>query len=130
MDNPSLPAETPPTEAARPRNTHRLEVPPLGAGPSALPGISTRKTSPPAGPRPAKKVRHARTAAAPQQFLIGFTGALGVLLAYTLYLGIRNAGGILVLVVIALFLAVGLNPAVVRLVAGVCHTAWRWRQSR
>ncbi|MEU7928797.1 AI-2E family transporter [Micromonospora sp. NPDC049107] len=48
-------------------------------------------------------------------FLIGFTGALGVLLAYTLYLGIRNAGGILVLVVIALFLAVGLNPAVVRL---------------
>ncbi|MEU5938744.1 AI-2E family transporter [Micromonospora sp. NPDC047548] len=48
-------------------------------------------------------------------FLVGFTGALGVLLAYTLYLGIRNAGGILVLVVIALFLAVGLNPAVVRL---------------
>ncbi|MEU5906031.1 AI-2E family transporter [Micromonospora sp. NPDC047527] len=48
-------------------------------------------------------------------FLLGFTGALGVLLAYTLYLGIRNAGGILVLVVIALFLAVGLNPAVVRL---------------
>ncbi|MGQ5262810.1 AI-2E family transporter [Micromonospora sp. ZYX-F-536] len=48
-------------------------------------------------------------------FLIGFTGAVGVLLAYTLYLGVRNAGGILVLVVIALFLAVGLNPAVVRL---------------
>ena len=48
-------------------------------------------------------------------FLIGFTGALGVLLAYALFLGIRNAGGILVLVVIALFLAVGLNPAVVRL---------------
>ncbi|MEH0845441.1 AI-2E family transporter [Micromonospora sp. CPCC 205711] len=51
----------------------------------------------------------------PSPFLIGFTGALGVLLAYTVYLGIRNAGGILVLVVIALFLAVGLNPAVVRL---------------
>ncbi|WP_374558979.1 AI-2E family transporter [Micromonospora sp. RHAY321] len=48
-------------------------------------------------------------------FLIGFTGAVGVLLAYTLYLGVRNAGGILVLVAIALFLAVGLNPAVVRL---------------
>ncbi|MEU1888982.1 AI-2E family transporter [Micromonospora sp. WMMD987] len=48
-------------------------------------------------------------------FLVGFTGALGVLLAYTVFLGIRNAGGILVLVVIALFLAVGLNPAVVRL---------------
>ncbi|TDC77143.1 AI-2E family transporter [Micromonospora sp. KC606] len=48
-------------------------------------------------------------------FLVGFTGALGVLLAYTVWLGVRNAGGILVLVVIALFLAVGLNPAVLRL---------------
>ncbi|MCO1616449.1 AI-2E family transporter [Micromonospora sp. CPM1] len=48
-------------------------------------------------------------------FLVGFTGALGVLLAYALFLGIRNAAGILVLMVIALFLAVGLHPAVVRL---------------
>ncbi|MFV2114387.1 AI-2E family transporter [Micromonospora sp. LOL_025] len=48
-------------------------------------------------------------------FLVGFTGAAGVLLAYALYLGLRNAAGILVLVVIALFLAVGLHPAVVRL---------------
>ncbi|WP_229403102.1 AI-2E family transporter [Micromonospora okii] len=48
-------------------------------------------------------------------FLVGFTGALGVLLAYAVFLGVRNAAGILVLVVIALFLAVGLNPAVVRL---------------
>ncbi|MEU5946424.1 AI-2E family transporter [Micromonospora sp. NPDC047465] len=48
-------------------------------------------------------------------FLVGFTGAAGVLLAYTLYLGLRSAAGILVLVVIALFLAVGLHPAVVRL---------------
>ncbi|MBM0258534.1 AI-2E family transporter [Micromonospora sp. 4G55] len=55
-------------------------------------------------------------------FLVGFTGALGVLLAYALYLGVRNAGGILVLVVIALFLAIGLNPAVVRLRSwGVPH---------
>ena len=48
-------------------------------------------------------------------FLVGFTGALGVLLAYAVFLGLRNAAGILVLVVIALFLAVGLHPAVVRL---------------
>nr|QLK01639.1 AI-2E family transporter [Micromonospora carbonacea] len=48
-------------------------------------------------------------------FLVGFTGALGVLLAYAVFLGVRNSAGILVLVVIALFLAVGLNPAVVRL---------------
>ncbi|MCX4389817.1 AI-2E family transporter [Micromonospora peucetia] len=57
-------------------------------------------------------------------FLVGFTGAAGVLLAYTLYLGLRNATGILVLVVIALFLAVGLHPAVVRLRSwGVPHGA-------
>ncbi|RKN53816.1 AI-2E family transporter [Micromonospora costi] len=48
-------------------------------------------------------------------FLVGFTGGLGVLAAYALYQGIRNAAGILVLVLIALFLAVGLYPAVARL---------------
>ncbi|SCG58757.1 Predicted PurR-regulated permease PerM [Micromonospora inositola] len=48
-------------------------------------------------------------------FLVGFTGALGVLLAYAVFLGLRNAAGILVLVIIALFLAIGLHPAVVRL---------------
>ncbi|MEU4777878.1 AI-2E family transporter [Micromonospora sp. NPDC023633] len=48
-------------------------------------------------------------------FLVGFTGAAGVLLAYAFYLGLRNAAGILVLVLIALFLAIGLHPAVVRL---------------
>ncbi|MFI7573671.1 AI-2E family transporter [Micromonospora sp. NPDC049497] len=55
-------------------------------------------------------------------FLVGFTGGLGVLLAYAVFLGLRNAAGILILVVIALFLAVGLYPAVVRLrVLGLSH---------
>ncbi|WP_436970645.1 AI-2E family transporter [Micromonospora avicenniae] len=48
-------------------------------------------------------------------FLVGFTGGLGALAAYALYLGLRNALGILVLVVISLFLAIGLHPAVARL---------------
>lgn len=48
-------------------------------------------------------------------FLVGLTGGLGVLLAYTLFLAVRNAGSVLVLVFIALFLAIGLHPAVVRL---------------
>ncbi|MFC0532169.1 AI-2E family transporter [Phytohabitans kaempferiae] len=48
-------------------------------------------------------------------FLTGFVGGLGVLLAYAAYLAVRNAAGILLLVFIALFLAIGLNPAVVRL---------------
>jgi predicted PurR-regulated permease PerM len=45
-------------------------------------------------------------------FFIGFTGAAGALLAYWLAQQIQAISSILVLVVVALFLAVGLNPAV------------------
>lgn len=48
-------------------------------------------------------------------FLVGLTGGLGVLLAYAIFVAVRDAGSVLVLVFIALFLAIGLNPAVVRL---------------
>jgi predicted PurR-regulated permease PerM len=45
-------------------------------------------------------------------FMVGFVGGLGLLLAYASFLGLRNAASILVLIFIALFLAIGLNPAV------------------
>jgi predicted PurR-regulated permease PerM len=48
-------------------------------------------------------------------FLLGFLFGLGAIVAYALYLGVRNAASILVLIFIALFLAIGLNPAVSRL---------------
>ncbi|WP_438874457.1 AI-2E family transporter [Symbioplanes lichenis] len=48
-------------------------------------------------------------------FLIGLTGGLGVIVAYVIFLGVRNAASILVLIFVALFLAIGLNPAVLRL---------------
>jgi predicted PurR-regulated permease PerM len=48
-------------------------------------------------------------------FLIGFTGGLGLIVAYAVFLGVRNAASILLLIFIAMFLAVGLNPAVTRL---------------
>ena len=48
-------------------------------------------------------------------FMFGLLGGLGLILAYGIFLGLRNAASILVLVFIALFLAIGLNPAVVRL---------------
>ena len=48
-------------------------------------------------------------------FLIGLLGGLGLLTAYGIFLGLRNAASILVLIFIALFLAIGLNPAVTRL---------------
>jgi predicted PurR-regulated permease PerM len=45
-------------------------------------------------------------------FMIGLLGGLGVILAYAVFLGVRNAASILVLIFIAAFLAIGLNPAV------------------
>jgi predicted PurR-regulated permease PerM len=48
-------------------------------------------------------------------FYIGFVGGLGLLSAYGAFLGLRNAASILVLIFVAMFLAIGLNPAVVLL---------------
>jgi predicted PurR-regulated permease PerM len=48
-------------------------------------------------------------------FLIGFLGGVGVLVAYAVFLTLRNAASILVLIFVAMFLAIGLNPAVTRL---------------
>ncbi len=49
-------------------------------------------------------------------FSLGFTGALGVIVAWLLFQAIQSAQHVLLLIVVALFLAVGLNPAVERLV--------------
>jgi predicted PurR-regulated permease PerM len=48
-------------------------------------------------------------------FMMGLLGGFGVILAYAIFLGIRNAASILVLIFIALFIAIGLNPAITRL---------------
>ena len=48
-------------------------------------------------------------------FLVGLFGGLGVLTAYGLLMGLRNAASVLVLIFIALFIAIGLNPAVSKL---------------
>jgi predicted PurR-regulated permease PerM len=45
-------------------------------------------------------------------FFVGFVGALGALLAYWLATNIAAIGSTLVLIVVSLFLAAGLNPAV------------------
>jgi predicted PurR-regulated permease PerM len=47
--------------------------------------------------------------------IIGLFGGLGLLLAYSLYQAVDQVMSILVLIFIAMFLAIGLNPAVVRL---------------
>jgi predicted PurR-regulated permease PerM len=48
-------------------------------------------------------------------FIFGFYGALGVLVAYMLVQALSDARQVIILIVVALFLAVGLNPAVVAL---------------
>ena len=45
-------------------------------------------------------------------FYVGFVGGLGVLLAWFLFQAITSIASVLLLVVVALFLAAGLNPAV------------------
>lgn len=45
-------------------------------------------------------------------FYIGFFGALGALLAYFLWSALLGIGSVLILIVVSLFLAAGLNPAV------------------
>jgi predicted PurR-regulated permease PerM len=45
-------------------------------------------------------------------FVFGFTGALGVFAAWMLIQAITNSRQVLILIVVSLFLAVGLNPAV------------------
>lgn len=45
-------------------------------------------------------------------FYLGFFGALGALLAYFLWTALLGIGSVLILIVVSLFLAAGLNPAV------------------
>lgn len=45
-------------------------------------------------------------------FMLGFLGALGVFLAYFLTQALTEARSVIILIIISLFLAIGLNPAV------------------
>jgi predicted PurR-regulated permease PerM len=75
------------------------------------PGTATEVADPPAPPRPALGVpgkpleRHS-------PFYIGFFGGLGALLAYFLGTQLLAISSVLILVVVAMFLAAGLNPVV------------------
>ena len=48
--------------------------------------------------------------------MIGFLGALGVFVAWFLTQAVVQARSVIVLIVVALFLAIGLNPVVERLI--------------
>ncbi len=96
-------------------------------------GTGEVASGPVPGPRPSAAADdHAGAAASPETesegrfgrpgrplarspFLVGFTAGLGLLLAYAVFLALSDAASILVLIFIALFIAVGLNRAVVGL---------------
>jgi predicted PurR-regulated permease PerM len=68
--------------------------------------------------------RPGRPMAKHSPFYLGFWGGLGVLVAVALANVVTNARSVLVLVVVAAFLAVGLNPAVELLIRRGVKRAW------
>ncbi len=50
-------------------------------------------------------------------FFVGLTGAFGVAVAYVLFRSVANIASVLVIVGLALFIAIGLNPIIDRLIA-------------
>jgi predicted PurR-regulated permease PerM len=110
-----------PVTADEPRPAEPGTAAPVSAPPPSPPS----PPSPPeddAQPAPAVEAPHDDEFGKPgpplnrrNPFLFGLLGGLGLLTAYGLFLGLRNAASILVLIFIALFLAIGLNPAVTRL---------------
>ncbi|MFB9311753.1 AI-2E family transporter [Nocardioides plantarum] len=57
-------------------------------------------------------------------FYLGFVGALGALTAWFLFVAITGIGSVLMLVVVSLFLACGLNPAVMFLERRGLRRSW------
>lgn len=91
--------------------------------PDRVPGTSTPGTSPDTAPAAVPQGTsdddhpYGKPGAplARSPFMLGLTAGFGLLAAYLTYLAIRSIWSILVLVIVAGFLAVGLNPAVTRL---------------
>lgn len=83
-------------DSSRARRTHEAAVD--EAPPPPAPSPSTQRTAPPL-------LRHS-------PFAFGFFGAIGAMLAYFLLLQVRSISSVLILLVIAMFLAIGLNPLV------------------
>ncbi|GAB1694085.1 AI-2E family transporter [Krasilnikovia sp. M28-CT-15] len=103
---PPPPAEAAPPADATEARADAIEAPAVAAGPVDDPAVSKGRGRYGA-PGPALNWRN--------PFLTGFLGGLGLVLAYACFVGLRNASSILVLIFISLFLAIGLNPAIMRL---------------
>lgn len=81
--------------------------------PASPQATGTDASHPGATPTPRERLSLTRMS----PFRIGFAGALGVLLAYALAQAVVKAQSVLILVVVAFFIALGLNPLVRMLTA-------------
>jgi predicted PurR-regulated permease PerM len=87
--------------------------------PAAGPGPRQPPESPEAASRrPGRPLRRSHP------YYVGFVGGLGLILAYYLAEALVSLTGVIVLIVVALFLAVGLNPFVERLTARGLARRW------
>ncbi|CAA9374932.1 MAG: Uncharacterized UPF0118 membrane protein [uncultured Nocardioidaceae bacterium] len=84
--------------------------------------MEPEKARPPEGPNPFGRPGPPISRRSP--FYIGFVGTVGVLVALLLGMAIRELQSVLVLVVLSLFLAVGLNPAVEFLITRGVRRRW------
>jgi predicted PurR-regulated permease PerM len=120
----------PPTSAQVPEQGPTPEGTPEGSqgadSPNGVPADGTAETADPLTDLDQRKRearadtlfpfgRPGRPMGTAHPFLFGFTGALGVITAWLLVQAILSARQVLVLILVSLFLAVGLNPAVERL---------------
>ncbi|MEU4834872.1 AI-2E family transporter [Streptosporangium sp. NPDC023615] len=116
---PAVPEETvAPTGAPEPILT--------SAGPLVLPGVAPAPPGRAAAAAPDRPVPPEAPVAVPQAlpfgrpgrsmsgnpFVFGFTAALGVLTAWWLVQAVVTVSSVLILIIVSLFLAIGLNPAV------------------
>lgn len=93
------PTPEPPSAPAEPILTSAGPVPPPG-----VPRTGAAPPDLPFGP-PGRSMRG-------NPFVFGFTAALGVLTAWWLVQAVVSASSVLILIVVSLFLAIGLNPGV------------------
>jgi predicted PurR-regulated permease PerM len=90
-----------------------------GEGPAAQAGSAREPAArEPAVPRPGRPLRRSHP------YYVGFVGGLGLILAYYLAEALVSLVGVMVLIVVALFLAVGLDPFVERLTAHGMQRRW------
>ncbi|MFJ2031259.1 AI-2E family transporter [Streptosporangium sp. NPDC087985] len=106
-------------EASRTADALTTSAPDPGASPEALPAEALRAEAV-GGPVPASEAPQEQAAPygrpgkplAKNPFLVGLTAGMGLLTAWALAQALVTSRSVIVLVVVAMFLALGLNPAV------------------